>query len=55
MHERISLIKTIFLDNNQVEMVGNLSGDDAQNFIDVVDEVNACTFSSQRDRSADSH
>jgi len=29
----------IFSDRNQVEIVGHLSGDDAQKFIDVVDEV----------------
>ena len=37
--ERISLITTILLDRDQVEMVGHLSGDDAQTFIDTVYEV----------------
>ena len=37
--ERISLITTIFLDNDQVEMVEHLTGNDAQAFIDVVDGV----------------
>jgi hypothetical protein len=54
-HERISLITAIFSDNDQVDMVENLSGDDAQNFIDVVDEVSTCTLSPLRDRSIDSH
>jgi hypothetical protein len=37
--ERISLIGTIFSDHNQVEMVENLSRDDAQAFIDEIDDV----------------
>ena len=44
-HERISLIAMIFSDHAQVEMVGNLCGDDAQNLIDVIGEVSACTLS----------
>jgi len=43
-HERISLINTIFLDNNQVEMVGRLQGEDAQTFIDIIDEVSPHNF-----------
>ena len=43
-HERISLITMIFSDHAQVGMVGNLSRDDAQNFIDVIDEVSATHF-----------
>ncbi|KAF9644879.1 kinase-like protein [Thelephora ganbajun] len=39
IHERISLITVIFSDHNQVKMVGNLSGDDAQAFVDKIDEV----------------
>jgi len=39
MGERISLITTIFSDNNQVEKAGRLTGDDAQTFIDTIDEV----------------
>ena len=37
--ERISLITTILSDRDQVEMIGCLSGDNAQTFIDTVDEV----------------
>ena len=38
-HERISLIVSIFSDRNQVKVVEGISGDDAQNFIDVIDAV----------------
>ncbi|KAF9644747.1 kinase-like protein, partial [Thelephora ganbajun] len=37
--ERISLITSLFSDRDEVEMVGYLSGDDAQAFIDVIDEA----------------
>jgi hypothetical protein len=37
--ERMSLITTVFSDNTQVEMIENLIGDDAQKFVDVIDEV----------------
>ena len=53
MPERISLIATIFLDHNQIDMVGNLSGDDAQNFVDVVDEVSPHTNSRSKDKSTE--
>ena len=33
------LITAIFSDNNQIKAVSKLSGDDAQAFIDVIDEV----------------
>jgi hypothetical protein len=46
MPERISLITEIFSDHNQVDAVGNLSGDDTQDFIDVIDEASTCTLSS---------
>ncbi|KAF9645422.1 kinase-like protein [Thelephora ganbajun] len=38
-NEHISLITSIFSNRNEVEVLGNLSGDDAQAFIDVIDEV----------------
>ena len=38
-HDRISLITAVFLDDNRVKRVGLLSGDGAQNFIDMIDEV----------------
>jgi len=38
-YERISLITVIFSDRNQVKRVRNLSGDDAQAFVDKIDEV----------------
>ena len=37
--ERISLITTIFSDRNETEAVSHLCGDDAQSFVDVIDEV----------------
>ena len=40
--ERISLITTTFSDSNQVKMVNQLSGDDVQTFIDVLDEASPC-------------
>lgn len=45
-HERISLITEIFSDHNQVTIVGHLAGDDAQTFIDMVDEVSFCALTS---------
>ena len=39
MDEYVSLIGTIFLDKNEAKMVENLSGDDAQMFIDIMDKV----------------
>ena len=43
--ERISLITTIFVNYNQVGVVEQLSGDDAQTFIDTIDEVSFHTVS----------
>jgi len=54
-HERISLITTIFSDDNQAEMVRNLSGNDAQDFIDVVDEVSLRTLPSPNGGWVDSN
>jgi len=39
MHERVSVIDTIFSDRGEVEAIGHLSGDDARSFIDIVCEV----------------
>ena len=41
MDERISLITAIFSDPGEVEVVGQLSGDGAQTFVDVIVEVSA--------------
>ncbi|KAF9642811.1 kinase-like protein [Thelephora ganbajun] len=38
-NERTSLIKDIFTDRDEIEMVRRLHGDDAQSFVDVIDEV----------------
>ena len=48
MEERVSLIVEIFSDRDQVEMVRNLSGDDAQTFIDVTDEASFYIFIPQK-------
>jgi len=38
-HKRIPLVRTVFSDSEEVEIVGHLCGDDAQTFVDVIDEV----------------
>lgn len=43
-NERISLITAIFSNHDQVEMVGNLNGNDAQRFLDVTHEVRSQTL-----------
>ena len=48
-HERISLIGEIFSDPGLVEMVGQLSGNDAQSFIDTIDEVSSHAISRLQD------
>ena len=42
--ERASLIVRIFSDHNEVEMVRCLSGDNAQAFIDTIDEASLCAL-----------
>jgi hypothetical protein len=54
-YERVPLITAIFSDRDQIEMVEKLSGDNAQNFINVIDEVTTCTLSLLGGRSVDSH
>ena len=39
IHKRIPLIESIFSDLDEVEVVGHLRGDDAQAFVDVINEV----------------
>ena len=46
-HKRIPLIATIFSGSDEVEITRNLFGDDAQTFVDVIDEVSIHTFSPQ--------
>ena len=55
MHERIALITSIFSDRNEVEVVGHLSGDDAQAFVDVIDEASIQMLSPLVGGSVDSH
>jgi len=43
-HERISLIASIFSDRNDAKTFDNLSGDDAQTFVDVIDRVRLHPF-----------
>ena len=50
MNERISLTTAIFLDDNQVETVGQLSGSDAQTFVDTIDEVSLQRLLRLRDK-----
>jgi len=38
-NERVDLMKSIFSDRDEVEVFEYLSGDDAQAFVDVIDEV----------------
>jgi len=47
VHDRISLITSIFLDRNEVKVVERLTGDDAQSFIDVISEVSLHSFTSE--------
>ena len=53
IHERISLITTIFSDNDQVEMVKQLPGDDFQTFIDVLDQASPRVILYLKDRLID--
>lgn len=39
MDEHVSLITTIFSDDDEVKIVRNLSGDGVQAFIDIVDKA----------------
>jgi len=47
MHECIPLMTSIFSDRNDVDVVGHLSGDDAQAFVDVIYEVSIHTLTSE--------
>ena len=44
----IPLIMVIFSDKNEIEVVQTLRGDDAQAFIDVIDEVTVPLFHFER-------
>jgi len=41
-HERIDLIGFIFSDRDEAEAFNHISGDDAQAFVDVIDEASIC-------------
>jgi len=49
IHERTSLITTIFSDRNEIEVVRHLCGNYAQSFIDAIDEVSLHILSSRND------
>ena len=49
-HDWISLITKMFEDDNQVKVVEQLSGDDAQNFIDMIDKVTPHTILHSKDK-----
>ena len=42
--EVVSLIEAILMSGDEVKMIGNLCGDDAQSFIDVIHEVPLHSF-----------
>jgi len=43
IHERIPMIAAIFSGHDQVETIGQLSGGDAQIFVDIIDGVSPHT------------
>jgi len=49
-HECILLITAIFSDKHEIGVVRSLRGDDAQAFVDVIDEVPTRTLSSRKNR-----
>lgn len=53
MDEHIALVTAIFLDDNQIEIVECLSGDNAQSFVDAVDQASSRTVSRSKDKSID--
>lgn len=53
--ERISLITSIFSDKDESDVIDGLRGDDAQAFIDAVDEVHPRTLTSQINQPTDSN
>ena len=55
MKERIDLITTIFSDRDKVEVFKYLSGNDAQAFVDVIDEVSTYTSLPLKNGSVESH
>ena len=48
-NERVSLIVSIFSDHDEVEVIGGLTGEDAQNVIDMVYEVSTHARSPPKD------
>jgi hypothetical protein len=54
-HERVSLITSIFSDDDEVEAIGQVSGEGAQNFVDVVYEASLLVRLSPKGGSVTSH
>ena len=50
-NERVRLVKSIFSDRYEVEMLKHLSGNDAQAFVDVIYEASICVLLPLEDRS----
>ena len=48
--EHVSLIEMVFSDDNEGKRVRNVSGDNAQAFIDLIDEASLCTLPPQKSR-----
>ena len=44
LNERIALITDLFSDCDETEVIKQLSGDDAQSFVDVIDQVSSKSF-----------
>ena len=53
LDEQISLIADIFSDHDETKVVTSLRGDDAQSFVDVMDEVCLPIFSLRRNNLTD--
>ena len=51
MNERIDLTTAIFSDRYGAEDAGHLTGDDAQAFVDVIDEASIPLFSTLKNES----
>ena len=50
-HERVSVNMAIFSDRDEVEIIERLRGNDAQTFVDVMDEVSLHTRPPRENRS----
>ena len=53
--ERIALVTTVFLDDSQVEIVGHLSGDNAQSLVDTIDGASSHIVPCSKNKLIDFH